>query len=118
MLSIALLAACAAYAGRALEGELIALAVKNVGAAATRGEDFSHGLLDRAEVVRAAAKVTRERFPNADDVLVDDHIFVRYRADGTSVTWDDTFIKVLTEKGIGRIAPSRSTSRYPTAPSR
>jgi len=65
-----------------------------VGAAPAR-----KGLLDRQAVMRAAREVTRERYPNADDVLVDDYILTRYNADGTSVTRDDTFMKVLTEKG-------------------
>jgi len=55
--------------------------------------------LDRAAVIRAAAAVTRERYPNADDVLVDDLIRVRYEKDGTSITTDETYLKVLTEKG-------------------
>ena len=55
--------------------------------------------LDRAAVLQAAAEVTRESYPNADDVLVDDLIRVRYEADGTSLTTDETYFKVLTEKG-------------------
>ena len=67
--------------------------------AAAGADDFSDGLLDRAAVINAAKDVTRRQYPNADDALVDDHIRVRYQADGTSVTVDDTFVKVLTEKG-------------------
>jgi transglutaminase-like putative cysteine protease len=50
-------------------------------------------------VIKSANKVTKVKYPNADDVLVDDYIYTKYNTDGTSVTWDDTFIKVLTEKG-------------------
>ncbi|NLF18499.1 MAG: DUF3857 and transglutaminase domain-containing protein, partial [Lentisphaerae bacterium] len=57
------------------------------------------GLLDMPAVLAAAAAVDRERFPNADDVLIDDMILCEYQADGTAVTLDDTCIKVLTEKG-------------------
>lgn len=57
------------------------------------------GLLDMASVRAAAAEVTRTAYPDADDVLVDDHIVVIYETDGTSVTHDDTVVKVLTEKG-------------------
>jgi hypothetical protein len=53
--------------------------------------DFPDGLLDMGQVLQAAAEITSERFPNSDDALVDDHIL--------AVTWDDTVIKVLTEKG-------------------
>ncbi len=63
------------------------------------GPDFSDGLLERRAVLEAAEEVTAERHPNADDVLVDDHIRVQYNADGTSVTWDDWYVKILTEKG-------------------
>ncbi len=56
-------------------------------------------ILDRDAVVRAAVSVTRERFPDADRVLVDDRVMEVYEKDGTSVLWDDEFTKVLTEKG-------------------
>ncbi|MBN1423188.1 DUF3857 domain-containing protein [Candidatus Fermentibacteria bacterium] len=74
-------------------------AVPSMAQDSSPGEDYSQGLLDRDAVIEASREVTPERFPNADDVLVDDHVRVRYRADGTYVTWDDTYLKVLTEKG-------------------
>lgn len=61
--------------------------------------DYSQGLLDVDAVMAVAAEVTAERFPDADSVLVDDHIIEQYEPDGTSVSYDDTFFKVLTEKG-------------------
>ena len=39
--------------------------------------DYSGGLLDREAVLQAAKEVTREVYPNADEVLVDDFILVR-----------------------------------------
>lgn len=57
------------------------------------------GILDRAKAIQAAAAVTLEKYPDADDVLVDDFIRTRYEEDGTSQTIDDTYLKVLTEKG-------------------
>ncbi|MDR2849747.1 MAG: DUF3857 domain-containing protein, partial [Verrucomicrobiota bacterium] len=56
-------------------------------------------LLERDAVVSAAAAVTVARFPDADSVLVDDRVREAYEKDGTSVTWDDEYSKVLTEKG-------------------
>ncbi len=56
-------------------------------------------MLDRDAVVREARGVTRERFPDADRVLVNDRVLERYEKDGTSVLWDDEFSMVLTEKG-------------------
>ncbi len=75
------------------------LVATSVAQDSSSGEDYSRGLLERIAVIEAARDVTQERFPNADDVLVDDHIRVRYHADGTYVVWDDTYLKVLTEKG-------------------
>ena len=62
-------------------------------------QDYPNGILDRDAVIEAAKSVTAEAYPNADEVLVDDHIIVRYNADGTATRWDDTFVKVLTEAG-------------------
>ena len=62
-------------------------------------EDYSGGLLDLEAIKAAGAEVTLERYPNAHDLLVDDHILVQYETDGRSVMWDDTVVKVLTEKG-------------------
>jgi len=56
-------------------------------------------LLEMDTVMTAAREVTAARFPDADRVLVDDHVLARYEPDGSSVTWDDEYVKVLTEKG-------------------
>ncbi len=56
-------------------------------------------LLDPATVVAAAAGVDTNRYPDADDVLVDDIVRQRYEADGTAVGVDDEYFKILTEKG-------------------
>jgi transglutaminase-like putative cysteine protease len=69
------------------------------GAVFAEQNEFPNGLLDLSKTIEAAREVTTERHPNADQVLVDDHILARYEKDGTSVEWDDTFVKVLTEKG-------------------
>lgn len=61
--------------------------------------DDASRLLDLAAVQKAAAAVDLARFPNADDVLIDDAILSVYQADGTAITTDETCLKVLTEKG-------------------
>ncbi len=61
--------------------------------------DYSAGLLDPAPVIAAAQAIRAEDFPDADDILVDGLQRVFYRPDGTSVTWDESYFKVLTEKG-------------------
>ncbi|NLZ64249.1 MAG: DUF3857 domain-containing protein [Lentisphaerae bacterium] len=57
------------------------------------------GLLDMPRLRSVLSETTLEAYPDADDVMIDDYIQVRYEADGTSVTWDDTLVKVLTQKG-------------------
>ncbi|MBQ4199879.1 MAG: DUF3857 domain-containing protein [Kiritimatiellae bacterium] len=54
---------------------------------------------DPSAVVKAAAAVTPKHFPDADRAILDDRIHVAYETDGTSIAWDDEWLKVLTEKG-------------------
>ena len=56
-------------------------------------------LLNVERVVESAKAVDAARFPDADRVLVDDHVLETYEKDGASVLWDDEYSKVLTEKG-------------------
>ena len=55
--------------------------------------------LELESIIERAAAATPEKYPDSDEVLIDDFIQVRYQADGTSEKWDDTAIKILTEKG-------------------
>jgi len=55
--------------------------------------------LSAEKIAALAAAATVEKYPDSDDVLIDDFIQVQYQPDGTSETWDDTAIKILTEKG-------------------
>ncbi|MEE9367853.1 MAG: DUF3857 domain-containing protein [Pontiella sp.] len=52
-----------------------------------------------SNLVEQAIQATAEKYPDSDDVLIDDYTQVQYQADGTSETWADTAIKILTEKG-------------------
>ncbi len=54
---------------------------------------------DPAAVLADARAVTSARYPDADTVLIDDLVHERYNPDGTSVSWDDEYTKILTEKG-------------------
>ena len=54
---------------------------------------------DPAAVFTAASSVTSSRFPDADSVTIEDRIHTRYEPDGSDVTWDDEWVKILTEKG-------------------
>ena len=55
--------------------------------------------ISRDDILATSAAVTAEAYPDADTVLLDSVTFDRYNPDGTSVTYDDTYVKVLTEKG-------------------
>ncbi len=56
-------------------------------------------LADPAATIAAAARATPERFPDADTVTIDDRLHTAYAPDGSDCTWDDEWVKVLTEKG-------------------
>lgn len=51
------------------------------------------------QALAAAAQATTNRFPDADRVLVDDLVREVFRPDGTSVSVDDEYSRILTEKG-------------------
>ena len=54
---------------------------------------------DPAATIASAAKATSERFPDADTVMIDDRLHTAYAPDGSDCTWDDEWVKILTEKG-------------------
>ena len=54
---------------------------------------------DPAVAIASAAMATPERFPDADTVMVDDRLHTAYAPDGSDCTWDDEWVKILTEKG-------------------
>ena len=56
-------------------------------------------ILNQNSVYTASKGITRKAYPNSDDVLVDGYIIENYNPDGTATIWDDTFVKVLTERG-------------------
>ena len=57
------------------------------------------GFLNSSSIIQNAKLATLARYPDANDVLIDDEIVTTYTPDGKSVTWDDTAVKVLTEEG-------------------
>lgn len=64
------------------------------------GADVSSvGLLNLQETIEKSKLCTIETYPNSDDVLIDDYIQIKYKSDGTGEKWDDTMIKILTDKG-------------------
>lgn len=77
----------------------VALALGGTAVAAAVPQDHSQGILDRKQVLDAAAKATLAAHPNADTVQIDDYTVCEFEPDGTGVTWTDNYTKVLTEKG-------------------
>jgi transglutaminase-like putative cysteine protease len=56
-------------------------------------------LLDLKPVLSAASDVTLKKYPDCDEATVDSRSVRVYHADGTAEAQDETFTKVLTEKG-------------------
>jgi len=55
--------------------------------------------LDSKKAIEAAAQITLDRYPDCDEATVDKKMVRVYRADGTGESQDESFVKVLTEKG-------------------
>ena len=55
--------------------------------------------VDLKSVMAAAGAITPEKYPNCDSALVDQNSVRDYHADGTGACQDETFTKILTEKG-------------------
>src|SRR5437870_11736382 len=76
------------------------LAVPSVFAAETnryQGEKWA--FLDARKALAAAGDITVAKYPDCDEATVDKKMVRVYRADGTGECQDETFTKVLTEKG-------------------
>jgi len=68
-------------------------------AAANARQDYSQGILDRKQVLDAAARATLATYPNADTVQIDDFTLCEYEPNGAGIAWTDNYTKALTEKG-------------------
>ena len=55
--------------------------------------------IDVAAAWESWGKVDAARYPDADTVILDSVTYETYNPDGTSVVYDDTYEKILTEKG-------------------
>lgn len=62
------------------------------------------------EIRAAAARATADAYPDADTVILDSVTCEIYEPDGTSVLFDDTYTKIMTEKG--RRAESKSSFHF------
>lgn len=86
-------------------GHGLVLAVAVLAAFSARGDTTNRyagaewSLVDAKPVLAAAAEITPAKYPDCDAVTVDQKSVRVYRADGTGKCQDETFTKVLTEKG-------------------
>lgn len=67
------------------------------GAADFSGAEWN--LVDLKKVQAAAAEITPQKYPDDDSATVEQNSVRDYRQDGTGESQDETFVKVLTEKG-------------------
>ncbi len=67
--------------------------------AADRYADAKWAFADGAKVLAAAADITLKQYPDCDEATVEKKMVRVYRSDGTGEAQDETFTKVLTEKG-------------------
>jgi hypothetical protein len=56
-------------------------------------------LLNEPSTMVAATAITPTAYPNCDEATVDERIEYAYEVDGTGESQDESFTKVLTEKG-------------------
>ena len=77
---------------------LVALA-ETPSAQTNRYDGSTWALVDTAKVIAAAAEVNLANFPDCDDATVEQKSIRVYHPDGTAECQDETFTKVLTEKG-------------------
>ncbi|HUD48530.1 MAG TPA: DUF3857 domain-containing protein [Candidatus Baltobacteraceae bacterium] len=56
-------------------------------------------LVDAPQTLAAASDITLAKYPDCDDATVEKKMMRVYRADGTGESQDETYTKVLTEKG-------------------
>ncbi|HTL58837.1 MAG TPA: DUF3857 domain-containing protein [Candidatus Limnocylindrales bacterium] len=84
---------------------LFVFAIASIPTWPTRADDSarysgSHwSFLDSKKAIVAAAEITVAKYPDCDEATVDKKMVRVYRPDGTGESQDESFTKVLTEKG-------------------
>ncbi|HZQ47071.1 MAG TPA: DUF3857 domain-containing protein, partial [Verrucomicrobiae bacterium] len=77
----------------------VVLAVASVRAETNRYAGGIWAFEDTKKVLAEAAEITLVKYPDCDDATVEQKMVRVYRPDGTGECQDETFTKVLTEKG-------------------
>ena len=60
---------------------------------------FGKEFLQLETIQKVASSMDIKKYPNSDDVIIDDFTQVAYQSTGLSETWSDVAIKILTERG-------------------
>src|SRR4051794_38347610 len=55
--------------------------------------------IDAKKTLQAAMEITLAKYPDCDEATVEQKVVEAYRADGTAESQEETYVKVLTEKG-------------------
>jgi transglutaminase-like putative cysteine protease len=87
------------HIGRALAWFASVVVAGSAAAQTNRYTDPIWALADAGKVVAAAADITLAKYPDCDDATVEKKMMRVYRSDGTGERQDETYTKVLTEKG-------------------
>jgi transglutaminase-like putative cysteine protease len=87
------------FVGHGLVWAAIALAELSAHGDTNRYAGDNWVLVDVTNVMAAAAEITPAKYPDCDEATVEQKSVRVYRADGTGECQDETFVKVLTEKG-------------------
>ncbi|MGA3284699.1 MAG: DUF3857 domain-containing protein [Verrucomicrobiota bacterium] len=90
--------------GFSLVGQGLVLAAMALAELPARGDTNQYAgsnwaLVDVKEVMAAAAEITPAKYPDCDEATVEQKSVRVYQAEGTGECQDETFVKVLTEKG-------------------
>ncbi|HMA68277.1 MAG TPA: DUF3857 and transglutaminase domain-containing protein [Candidatus Mcinerneyibacterium sp.] len=60
---------------------------------------YSQSIIVKESIIDEVQKISKEDYPNAHSVLVENLITYDYKEDGTSIETDDTYIKIIDQKG-------------------
>ena len=88
------------YAGLAvIAAVLLSANLRAEDAATNRYAGAFWAFEDPKSVLAAAAEITTAKYPDCDDATVEQRSVREYHLDGTGECQDETFTKILTEKG-------------------
>ncbi len=78
---------------------LSAILIYTIPAYSSDTETVKNYLSTNADISSLAEKATRKKYPDANAVLLNQSINIKYRTDGTWTQWHEAYMKILTKKG-------------------